>query len=410
MISDPGEPTFIYLKNNYDPDLVIYDFRHNVSVEVGIGFSLGMIRWFVALPKAIRRLADQIYNFLIEEPKSEGWRHAIESRGIDIVDQEYLRNNYYHDPSVFAPIKRDLVEKAAVLHYLTLNLPNDLNLPVGRKLIVTLRLTPDERPGSVPLEVPVGALELTLFVRAPGFHLEGEHPRTVAIPPDLPFELSLPLELIPVASGAQTVSLEVYAGKRGTDVAPARLSRTVAVATPLEPLNLPELIERRLIPTPQPDVTLYVTLEEAARVSGRQQMRFHLTCPSLGLDRERLERPLSLTEHDLAALRRAAVWAAAGATDAAPPDALAGLRAFGESLFNQLMPPGHELYDHFKDILRRASSDVPLSWLILADDRVLLPWEMVFAHEFFARAFVLAHWVLGQGLVAANEAPLGAWT
>ena len=99
LISDPGEPTFIYLKNNYDPDLVIYDFRHNVSVEVGIGFSLGMIRWFVALPKAIRGLADQIYNFLIGEPKSEGWRHAIESRGIDIVEG-YLRNNYYHDPSV----------------------------------------------------------------------------------------------------------------------------------------------------------------------------------------------------------------------------------------------------------------------------------------------------------------------
>ena len=50
LISDPGEPTFIYLKNNYDPDLVIYNFKHNVNVEVGIGFSLGMIRWFVDRP------------------------------------------------------------------------------------------------------------------------------------------------------------------------------------------------------------------------------------------------------------------------------------------------------------------------------------------------------------------------
>ena len=100
LISDPGEPTFIYLKNNYDPDLVIYDFMHNVSVEVGIGFSLGMIRWFVDRPQVIRGLADQIYNFLIGEPKSEEWRHAIESRGVDIVEGN-VKDNYYHDPSVF---------------------------------------------------------------------------------------------------------------------------------------------------------------------------------------------------------------------------------------------------------------------------------------------------------------------
>ena len=100
LISDPGEPTFIYLKNNLDnyKDLVIYNCKHTVNVDVGIGFSLGMIRWFVAIPNVMSGLADQIFKFLIGEPKSNEWRDAIESRGVDIVESD-VKDNYYHVPS-----------------------------------------------------------------------------------------------------------------------------------------------------------------------------------------------------------------------------------------------------------------------------------------------------------------------
>jgi len=104
LISDPGEPTFIYLENHYKPELVIYKFNHYINVEVGIGFSLGMIRWFVKDPNVVRELADQIYNFLIGEAKSKGWRDAIESRGVNILEG-HVRDNYYHDPSVFVDPK-----------------------------------------------------------------------------------------------------------------------------------------------------------------------------------------------------------------------------------------------------------------------------------------------------------------
>src|SRR5262249_19556026 len=48
-------------------------------------------------------------------------------------------------------------------------------------------------------------------------------------------------------------------------------------------------------------------------------------------------------------------------------------------------------------------------WLIVSDARAVLPWELVCGpgDDFFARRFILGHWVGRRGLPLVAEAPLG---
>src|SRR5262249_54741042 len=63
--------------------------------------------------------------------------------------------------------------------YLSLDAPAEAELVVGRALTLTLRLTEDRRAVSAPVVVPVSALDLTVYVEAPGFFLEDDHARTL---------------------------------------------------------------------------------------------------------------------------------------------------------------------------------------------------------------------------------------
>jgi hypothetical protein len=305
---------------------------------------------------------------------------------------------------------------AASTWHLRLEAPAAAGVTVGRPLRATLRLVPTAQPGSVPLRIPASALELTAYVEAPGFHLEGEHARTLAVVNGQPAERSLTLALTPLASGAQAVRVEVYPGSRVEGAAPARLECTVPVAAPVALPDIRELIDRRAIPDPPPDVVLYTSLEETPE---GQRLAYHLTCPALGLERERLD-PLPLTGRDLAGLRRAAVQAAREAADAAPPDALAGLRAFGAALYDRLLPRGHRLRKEYRRINELAAAGGGRwSWLVVADAEAVLPWEFVCPHgvaqktaerwydSFFAQRFILGHWVGRRGLALAADAPLG---
>ena len=290
------------------------------------------------------------------------------------------------------------------------------SLAVGQRFTPTLRLSPTEQPGSQPLCIPVSALELTVYVEAPGLYLEGEHIRTLPVSEGRPVEHNLALDLIPLISGEQRLRLLVYPGQRVEGLQPAELSQIVSITPPLALPDIRELIDRRAIPDPQPNVMLYAALEEA---TDGQQLRLHLTCPALGLDREPFD-PLPFTEQDLAGLRQAAVRMAGAAVNTSSPDALSSLRAFGRGLFDRLMPPGYPLRELYWRIFALAArSDTPWSWLVVSDERAMLPWELVCPYmprpgraelwhdEFLGRKFVLVHWVGQQGLTLASEAPLG---
>jgi len=291
-----------------------------------------------------------------------------------------------------------------------------VDLTVGAPITCALRLTPDEQPGSTPLRIPASALELTVYVEAPSFYLEGEHIHTLPVIEGRPVEHSLSLDLIPLISGEQRIHMLVYPGQRLEGLQPAELTQVMQVVPPVALPDIPELIDRRAIPDPQPNVMLYVALEEAP---DGQQVRLHLTCPALGLDREPLD-PLPFTEQNLVGLRQAAVQTAVEVVNTSSPDALASLRAFGRGVFDRLMPPGHPLREWYWHVFALAAhSDTPWAWLVVSDERAMLPWELVCPYmlrpdtaelwhdEFLGRKFVLAHWVGRQGLTLAGEAPLG---
>jgi formylglycine-generating enzyme required for sulfatase activity len=293
--------------------------------------------------------------------------------------------------------------------YLSFSASEVTNLTVGDRLTLTLEVSPDNEPQSVPLELPTTALELTVYVRAPGFYVASEQPLTITTVPKARRKSCRSLDLIPVISGDQTVTAEVYASGRVADVEPALVSRTLTVAPPVALPNIPEMVDRRAIPDPLPDVILYVTLDEAPWLSGGQQLRMFLTCPGLGLDPWRTETPLTLTEQDLAGMRQAAIAATVQTTDVAPEDGWAALQAFGAMLFDQLVPRGHALREYFL-----TATQLPglRSCLVISDERTFLPWELVVPYgqgipaEFLAQTFILSHWVLRQGLRLAREAPL----
>ena len=202
-------------------------------------------------------------------------------------------------------------------------------LSVGQKITLTFHLSPYEEAGSQPLRVPENTLELTAYIESAGFHLAGEQTRSLPVVNGIPQQTTLQVTLIAVASGEQTVRLLLYPGGRVSGLKPAVLSQSFEVQAPTVLPNIPELIERDAIPSPQPDILLFVTLAETDK---HQMLQLYLTCAALGYDRTALE-PLELTKADIVALQQAALEVAADANLAAPPDLLASLRAFGGNSF-----------------------------------------------------------------------------
>lgn len=67
----------------------------------------------------------------------------------------------------------------------------------------------------MPLAVPDAALELTAYVEADGFHLDGGHVRSVPVVNRRPGETAVAVDLTAVASGEHTVRVQVYPGRPG---------------------------------------------------------------------------------------------------------------------------------------------------------------------------------------------------
>jgi hypothetical protein len=301
--------------------------------------------------------------------------------------------------------------------HITLEAPS-ADLAVGDELTLTLRFRGVASPGSVPVEVPASALELAVYVEAPGFYLEGEHLRTIAVMGGRLKTPNIPLRLQAASSGEHQLTVAVHVGDR-TGGPPAVLSRPARVLAPVTVPSPPELVDAAAIPEPRPDVVLHVLLEQPLEESpdhDGEQVRLYLTCDALEKDRELLP-PLQLTSADLVGLREAAIEAGAGSCEVPPADNLAALQAYGTALFRMLMPPGHPLRRRYWQIRALARGRL-WSWLIISDERTLLPWELLCPYrlerdapalydEFLADRFMVAHWVAGHGLALANEAPIG---
>ena len=296
--------------------------------------------------------------------------------------------------------------------------PPTTNLAVGEDLTLNLNFTLNSQPGG-SIRVPANTLELTVYIEAPGFYLQGEHTRTLPVRDGELMERSLTLNLTPLISGDHTISLSVYPGGRLPNLKPEKLLIKVRVNTPIVLPNIPELIDRQAIPAPEPDIILHVALEEVLnkeQSTGLQRVGLYFTCLALSCDRKPLD-PLYFTANDLERLRQSVIQAAAVA-NGSPVDVLTSLRAIGVTLYDRLMPREHSLREHYREIFKLTNSDAPLSWLIVSEAKAVLPWELVCAYyynpeteknwydEFLAQKFILAHWVGYQGLKLANEAPL----
>lgn len=290
-------------------------------------------------------------------------------------------------------------------------------LAVGQKLGVNLKIAPVASDGSQPMQIPVNTLELVVFIDAPGFQVSGGHKQTLLLVNGRPNPESLALSFMALSSGEQTIRLEVYPGAQVEGIQPLQLSQPVQVSAPEELPDIRELIDRRAIPSPQPDVMLYAALEETK--TGEQQLRLHLTCPALNLDRERLP-AIALNAADLEGLRQTAAQTAMQLSGSAPQDVLTGLSSMGRLLFDQLAPLGHPLRELYLKIYQRAMlSQRRWSWLIISDPEAVLPWEWLCPYgwsesrktfiyrDFLAQTFIVAHWIGRQKFTLASQAPLG---
>ena len=293
------------------------------------------------------------------------------------------------------------------------------NVRVGERFTITLSLEPASPiPGANPpqnlLRIPVNSLELTGWIRAPGFQLQVELPFSIKLIDGAPEPRSFSFELKPLLSGSRPVEVEIYPGGRVSNLGPTLIASTLTVAPPVVLPDIKELIDRRQIPHPQPDVMLYVALEETPN---GQQTRMYLTCAPLELDREILD-PLPLDETAIAELTANAIESAACANGTSPSDALAAVRAAGADLFDHLV--NGQFLEHFHQIRALAGiTDRRWSWLIISDEKAILPWELVNYYgfdektgeirydEFFADQFQICHWVGQHGLRLMNSAPMG---
>lgn len=287
-----------------------------------------------------------------------------------------------------------------------------LNAMVGQPLELAVQLTPQPRDQSIPFQIPSTTRHVTFYVEAPGFHLDSEDRQTVSLVQDPPTERTLTVALRPLIDGDQKVTIAAYSGVRLEGLRPAELVIPISVARADVLPPIPELIEPRAIPEPQPDIVLYVALEGSP---SKRHVQIYVTCPALGKERQRLD-PLPLTGKNAEEVRLAAIRAAAGAGVASLPDATAALHAFGATLFDLLLPRGHVLRELYFKGLRRL---LGASLLIVSDEDVVLPWEMVCAYyfeenrpgmqfdDFWGRQFVVTHWVGRKGRPLASEAPLG---
>ncbi len=320
-----------------------------------------------------------------------------------------LKQNYEPDHSAETVKTR--------LWYFGVKLPTK-NQAVGEDLILNLNFTSDSQLDR-SIRVPFNTLEVTIYIEASGFYLQGEHTRTLPVRDGELMERSLTLNLTPLVSGDCTINLSVYPGGRLPNLSPEKLPIEVRVNTPIVLPNIPELIDRRAIPEPEPDVILHVTIEEVLKeeqLTGLQRVGLYLTCGALSCDRQPLE-PLHFTANELEKLRQSAIQAAAVA-NGSPVDVLISLQAIGATLFDRLMPLEHPLRNYYWELFKLANSNTPLTWLIVSEAKAVLPWELVCAYdynqetgknwydEFLAQKFILAHWVGYQGLKLANEAPL----
>jgi len=288
---------------------------------------------------------------------------------------------------------------------------------VGSTVSLGVFFSRDEQPNATPLDIPFSAFELTVYVDSTAaFHLDGSSQQTVVLDDGNIAAPSLPLRLLALTSGTHTIRVTANARGARTAANEAVVTCTVAVEPPILLPDIPELIDRRTIPSPQPDVVLYVATEPTART---ERLRVHLTCAALGLDRRRIEPVLPLDADDAAAIRVAAASAAGDLDGSAPRDARDALLAFGGMLYDVLVPPGHEIRSVFARLLALpARSDRPLSWLVVSDEAAVLPWELVCPHGFtsdaahwydepLASRFAVAHWISRRGFEMPNDAPVG---
>ncbi len=232
-----------------------------------------------------------------------------------------------------------------------------------------------------------------------------------------PAKTTLEIKCKPVLSGEQALRILFYPGGSQTqEQSPTILTQVMTVLVPTILPPIPELIDQRIIPDPQPDVELIVVLEE---LHDTQQLQIYCTCPILRMERVALG-VLSLSLVDIACLRQTVIQHASELYALSPSNTQQGLRQLGGMIFDQLMPPDHPLNTTYWK-LRSLSliQDTPLSLLIISDEQALLPWELVCPYEqqsssneimydnFLADSFVLSHWVARQGLALQAEAPLG---
>jgi hypothetical protein len=293
-------------------------------------------------------------------------------------------------------------------------------LRVGEERTLTLRFS--EGAGK-PLPVPVNATGLTVYLDLPpGLGLLGER-RQVApvsggaiLAPELRFVVKVFLP------GAYKLTGRIYPGRElDAELPPVDFDLGFTVPDPSGAEVFDALVDPRLLPWPAPDLLIYVALNPA-RPPREESLTLFVTCPSRGLMRKPF--PVSLGSRDAAAIRQAAAQLAT--RNGRAGDDHRRLRRFGRRVFDLLAPQAtaeepaslrQELY-----ALARTSavSAQPLSCLILSDEQVALPWELVLPYEivdqdgvpepdeadFLAAAFSLAQWFGRLGIPVPNEIPL----
>lgn len=276
---------------------------------------------------------------------------------------------------------------------------------VGDRVDLSLRLSPEHSPGSIPLDIHEG--EVCFFIQSDKFHLQEETNMvafTLSAKSHEPLDTTL--NLFAQRAGTAKITIEpFYNGQRQPPLRPLsaniRPDLDVDLNNKVERPKLASPIGRRRVR--HADLCLRVYARPIDQKASRLRLEyvlysphyhFHLPGTPVG--------SVEVSKNQLSRLRTRV-------------DRL--LRRCGENIYERLKSVGQELYSllfsaKLKKAYEKQRNNIK-SWLILSDAEPWIPWELVVPHAdgwddgFLAAKCHLGRWIEGWGASRQAEFPLG---
>jgi WD40 repeat protein len=292
---------------------------------------------------------------------------------------------------------------------------------VGERIRVQIELQTATAGSPESFELPTGVGELHCFAASStGLQVIEPGAASIVVTPGSDQPLVAAIQLQATLPGVRSCSFNFFADDR---LIPVNSNISIMVSPPLasgeRPSILPTLDVRVAA---RPEFVLRVELDQPEGDDSSHHLTYRLTSrvPDLQVQNEIVGKVV-LHDSDLRRIQtlvRGTVKAAAGLQ---PEDGRERMISLGRYLYDHLFPTTEAAT--WREYLRKAeavwqerrgSGKLPPTWLIIEDEGVWLPWELMVTYRaeeaaqiFWAERYRLSRWVEGLGRPLYGEVPVG---